>query len=98
MRLTEQQIMQIKAVVSAELGSQATVTLFGSRQRDDVRGGDIDLLISSTNEISQPALVAARLEAKIIQRIGIQKIDVLLQAPNLQRSAIHQIAAKGIPL
>jgi predicted nucleotidyltransferase len=98
MRLTEQQIMQIKAVVSAELGSQATVTLFGSRQRDDARGGDIDLLVSSANEISRPAFVAARLEAKIMQLIGIQKIDVLLQAPNLQQSAIHQIAAKGITL
>ena len=49
MRLTEQQIIQIKAVVSAELGSQATVTLFGSRQHDDVLGGDIDLLVSCAN-------------------------------------------------
>ncbi|OZB41871.1 MAG: DNA polymerase III subunit beta [Alishewanella sp. 34-51-39] len=98
MRLTEQQIMQIKAVVSAELGSQATVTLFGSRQRDDVRGGDIDLLVSCDKDITRPALVAARLEAKIMQLIGIQKIDVLLQAPNLQQSTIHQIAAKGITL
>ena len=98
MRLTEQQIMHIKAVVAAELGNQARVTLFGSRQLDDVRGGDIDLLVVSNIDISRPALVAARLEAKIIQSIGLQKIDVVLQAPNLQQSAIHRIAAQGITL
>lgn len=98
MRLTTKQIEHIKAVVSDEFGDQATVTLFGSRQQDASHGGDIDLLVSCTHAIAQPALVAARLEAKIMQRIGLQKVDVLLSAPNLQPFPIHRIAANGILL
>lgn len=98
MRLTAKQIEHIKTVVAAELGPQANVTLFGSRLKDECRGGDIDLLVTSTSAIEQPALVAAKLEAKIIQRIGLQKVDVLLSAPNLQQFSIHAIAAQGTSL
>ncbi|MEE2000894.1 nucleotidyltransferase domain-containing protein [Alkalimonas sp. MEB108] len=98
MRLTTEQIKHIKSVVADELGEKATVTLFGSRQQNEKRGGDIDLLVSSTMVIEQPALIAARLEAKIMQRIGLQKVDVLLSAPNLQHFPIHAIAANGTPL
>lgn len=98
MRLTEQQIKHIKAAVAAEFGTAADVILFGSRQRDDALGGDIDLLVSCSTPIEQPALVAARMEARIIQRIGLQKVDVLLSAPNLQQFPIHHIAAQGTRL
>jgi len=98
MRLTEQQIRIIKSTVCKELGDAARVRLFGSRMDDLQKGGDIDLLVETDTDILQPALVAARIEAGIICQMGMQKVDVLLSAPNLRSMPVHQIAAQGIML
>jgi predicted nucleotidyltransferase len=66
--------------------------LFGSRLDDNKKGGDIDLLIQVEHEVTNPALLAAQIQAKVMRQIGEQKIDVLLMAPNLTRLPIHDIA------
>ena len=92
MRLTTQQKTIIKRVALELCSADANVFLFGSRLDDNKKGGDIDLLIQVEHEVTNPALLAAQIQAKVMRQIGEQKIDVLLMAPNLTRLPIHDIA------
>lgn len=99
MRLTQQQIRAIKQVITEVLGAQAEVRLFGSRVDDAAKGGDIDLYIHLNQPIERPAYVATLIQAKLIRAIGERKVDILLDAPNLKRVPIHQVAEQtGISL
>lgn len=92
MRISEEQISIIRNEVMRQMGADARVRLFGSRVDDTRRGGDIDLLVESAESIDEPALVAARLSARISRAMGGRRIDVLLRAPNLMELPIHAIA------
>lgn len=92
MRLSSQEINTIKAQAAATFGAAAVVRLFGSRIDDVARGGDIDLMVSTTEPVDRPALLAATLAARLQRTLGDQRIDVLVDAPNLQRQPIHEIA------
>lgn len=76
MRLTPAQKEAILAAIHGK-DPQAEVYLFGSRARDDLKGGDIDLLVlSETLDFSAKldVLIAIKL------RIGEQKIDLLIRS------------------
>ncbi|MBV5301386.1 MAG: nucleotidyltransferase domain-containing protein [Methylococcales bacterium] len=92
MRLTTQQKTMIKQVVLELCSADTNVFLFGSRLDDNKKGGDIDLLIQIEHEVTNPALLAAQIQAKVMRQIGEQKIDVLLMAPNLKHLPIHDVA------
>jgi hypothetical protein len=92
MRITERQRQAIVTSVKSILGDRTQVKLFGSRLHDDKKGGDIDLYIMLAEAVSQPAWLIARIQSSILLKIGEQKIDVLLSAPNLTRHPIHEIA------
>lgn len=99
MRLNQHEIDVIKAAAAEIFGKDADVRLFGSRVDDAARGGDIDLMVTVTQPVDNPAWDCARLEGAIIMMLGEQKIDVLLQAPGLKRLSIHEAArVKGILL
>ena len=66
--------------------------LFGSRLRDDARGGDVDLLVELPEAVEDPAVLASRLSALISRSLYGRKVDVLLLAPNLRRLPIHEVA------
>ncbi len=91
MRLTEYEKSTIVAKVKEVLGS-VDITLFGSRVDDNAKGGDIDLYLKTPNPVARPAKVIASIEAKIILALGDQKVDILLDAPNLERMSIFNVA------
>jgi len=47
MRLTPDQAQITKNTIARVLGAESRVWLFGSRVDDDLRGGDIDLLVET---------------------------------------------------
>lgn len=99
MRLTEREVAAIKKATNDVFGESAQLRLFGSRTNDFAKGGDIDLMITVGETVSNPAWAIARVEAKIIGQLGDQKIDIVLNAPNLKKSMIHRIAhEQGIVL
>ncbi len=99
MRLTTEQADTILHITREEAGVESVVRLFGSRLDDAARGGDIDLLLELPHPIDSPALLAARLGARLMRALGGRRVDVLLTAPNLKQLPIHTIAAaEGIRL
>ena len=99
MRISEPQIQSIKHVIADLLGSQVQIRLFGSRLNDEARGGDIDIYIHSDVPIDRPAFTSALIQARLIRQIGERKVDIILDAPNLKRDTIHQIAEQtGVAL
>ncbi len=99
MRITPEQIAAIRQGASQLAGSTARVWLFGSRVRDDERGGDVDLLLELDAPVAEPAQLSARLAARVSRAMYGRKVDVLIKAPNLMHLPIHTIAlAEGIRL
>ncbi|WP_019675196.1 hypothetical protein [Arsukibacterium perlucidum] len=98
MRLSQQQADTISAITKEIFGPAACVKLFGSRTDDDGRGGDIDLLVELSHPVTDAVMASATLEARLMRALGLQKIDVIVSAPNLTATPIHAIAARGITL
>lgn len=94
MRLTQAQIQNIRKLVQQIIGNQVSIRVFGSRLDDTVHGGDLDLMLELPEPIDNPALIAAKISAKISRAMHGRKVDVLLIAPNLMRLPIHEVALK----
>jgi hypothetical protein len=94
MRLTDDQIQAIRRLACEVAGDQARVRVFGSRLDDAAHGGDLDLMLELPEPVDNPALMAARMAAKVSRTMSGRKVDVLLSAPNLMRLPIHDIAFK----
>ncbi len=69
MRLTAQQQATVRATVLDTFGSEAQVRLFGSRADDNKRGGDIDLLVTTSERDLQ---VLIRAEIALITKLQSQ--------------------------
>lgn len=91
-RLSPHEVESIKRAVAQVAGSAARLSLFGSRVDDNLRGGDIDLLLEPDTPTEHPAWLGAQVEAAILLALGDQKVDVLVAAPNLTDSLVHQAA------
>jgi predicted nucleotidyltransferase len=94
--------MQTQAILAAAAdlaGADARVRLFGSRLRDDMRGGDIDLLVECPHPVDRPVWLAAQLTARLQRQLGDRKIDVLVVDPLTTLQDVHRVAqAEGVPL
>jgi predicted nucleotidyltransferase len=75
MRLTKEQIAAIKNQVH-QFDKDAVVRLFGSRVHDELRGGDIDLLILSSKITYRDKLL---LRSLLKDHLGNRKIDILVK-------------------
>ena len=78
-------------------GEDARVFIFGSRVCLEKRGGDIDILIKTSREVttSEKLSFLAKLELKGIER----KVDLLIVTPTTKLKEIHLKAMnKGIEI
>ncbi|PWV78260.1 nucleotidyltransferase domain-containing protein [Halomonas sp. A11-A] len=100
MRISEQEHHIIVDVLKRHFGESAAVWLFGSRADDNARGGDIDLMVETPLQ-SADEIVEAKLDAlvELHQRLGDQKIDLVIKRPGGCQLPIHRVAREsGIPL
>ncbi|MGB0335211.1 MAG: nucleotidyltransferase domain-containing protein [Opitutales bacterium] len=88
MRLTQQEQKVIRDSIH-KADPDARVLLFGSRVDDQARGGDIDLLVLS-DRLGFDDLWPIRRE--ILDRIGWQKLDLIIENERVGLSAIARVA------
>ncbi|SNR60880.1 nucleotidyltransferase domain-containing protein [Desulfurobacterium atlanticum] len=74
-RLSEEEIKKIKETAYEVFGEEVKIYIFGSRSVPNKRGGDIDILIKSSRQISVDEKLSflAKLELKGIER----KVDLI---------------------
>ena len=77
MRLPPAYVDAIKASAGEAFGQAAVVRLFGSRVRDDLLGGDIDLHIE-TDPLADERRARGTFEDALFRRIEPQKVDVIV--------------------
>lgn len=94
MRLTQEQVQITKSTVARVLGAESRVWLFGSRVDDDLRGGDIDLLVETEAQFSNRAKVLCKLYGALILALGDRKLDVLLKDGRTSEAPIFNIAKR----
>lgn len=99
MRLTETQQATIRDLAHRHFGDDAEVIVFGSRAKDDVRGGDLDLYIE-TGLTGQPALDAELAFSRDLQKqFGEQRIDITAHSRGEPLSNFEKYAReKGVHL
>jgi len=91
-RLSAREIEVIRATVSRLLGDRACIRIFGSRAREDEKGGDTDILIETERQLPSRVASACRLASELQMQLGVQKIDVIIIDPETREQPIHQIA------
>jgi len=77
MRLTQNQIYTITQTAKEHFGSSAKVYLFGSRVDDMKKGGDIDILIKSTDMALLTLKNKMLFLVNLKLRMGDRQIDVV---------------------
>ena len=92
MRLTTEQSRAIVAATAELAGADARVRLFGTRVHDELRGGDIDLLVECPRPVARPVWLAAQLTARLQRALGERKIDVLVIDPLAPLQPVHRAA------
>lgn len=81
MRLTSEQVTQLITALNPFVQDNvAELRLYGSRARDDLKGGDIDLLLLVEHEEFASRLRSEKyyLLAEIKKNLGEQKIDLTI--------------------
>ena len=99
MRLSDHDRQAIRRVTTEVAGAHARLLLFGSRTRDDLRGGDIDLLVELPAITPERWALGNRLGARLQRAIGLRKIDILVADPATPNSPVLAAARRdGIAL
>jgi hypothetical protein len=100
MRLSEYEKEVIVSCTKDKFGEHNLAILFGSRTNDCKKGGDIDLLVKPGIQASQEEMLKIKilLLIEIQQKLGEQKIDLLIQQPNDNRSIVKTAEKTGIEI
>jgi predicted nucleotidyltransferase len=99
MRLSPDQTRAIVAATRELAGADARVRLFGSRLNDQLRGGDIDLLVECPRPVPRPVWLATQITARLQRKLGDRRIDVLVIDPATELEPVHRAAqAEGVLL
>ena len=99
MRITLNEAAAIRRVIAEVAGAGARVKLFGSRTQDDLRGGDIDLLIELAEPTIDKLSASLRAGARLQMAIGERRIDVLVTDPlSVETPLIRDARLEGISL
>jgi uncharacterized protein len=94
MRLYLEEVEVLKSKLKT-LSSDAKLYLFGSRVDDDAKGGDIDLLVVSS-ELTKKDLRLLRID--FCKHFGEQKIDILLDNGEFKNPFTRYIFQKAVLL
>lgn len=89
MRLTSEEVAAIRECAAVHFGADATVRVFGSRLREDLHGGDIDLHVTTDEAVETHSGQFLR---DLERRLGEDGIDVLHWARSEPRRPIDEIA------
>lgn len=95
MRLRDTEKSAIKALAQELFGEEAQVVVFGSRLDNTIKGGDLDLLVTTSRQLDNPVLSAAQMSVKVSRLMDGRKVDVLIQAPPLKTLPIHKAALES---
>jgi len=99
MRLSLEQILQIKHHITDIYGGNTYVYLFGSRVDDAEKGGDIDLLIEVETKEQATLENEFKLSGALQLALGPQKIDLISHVRGQPTNKIQQQALQqGIRL
>ncbi|WP_376099193.1 nucleotidyltransferase domain-containing protein [Roseomonas sp. CCTCC AB2023176] len=97
MRLTPAEIAAVKRIVTEVFGPEATVRVFGSRARLDVRGGDLDLLVEVPRAV--PDDLCWQAQGRIERALDDLSTDLIVRSRDREPLRIECVAAEtGIPL
>lgn len=91
-RLTGAEVASIKRIVAERFGPSATVRVFGSRTRLDVRGGDLDLLVEVPEPVDEAVVIRAG--AEIEAALDELSTDLILRPLSRPPSRIERVAAE----
>ncbi|WBH17735.1 nucleotidyltransferase domain-containing protein [Sphingomonas radiodurans] len=95
MRLKPRDIDAIKTAAREVFGPTATVRLFGSRVDDQLRGGDIDLLIEADPATETEWERVGAFRDVLFRHIDEQKVDVVLVERGQPASSFARVVAPG---
>lgn len=93
MRLTQTERRAIREAVAEVFGSSAVVRLFGSRTRDNIVGGDVDLHIE-TDPLPELETFARerRLWSMLREALDEAKVDILVTPRGRDLRPIEKVA------
>lgn len=97
MRLSPEEVAAIKAAAAEAFGPDAVVRLFGSRVRDDLKGGDIDLHVEWDGDDEWQA--RSLFEDAFHRRIEPRRVDLVFTRRGRAPKPIEEIALRdGVAL
>ncbi len=98
MRLSPEEVAAIRQAAREVFGAEAVVRLFGSRVRDDLKGGDIDLHVEAPGEVTSFAN-ERRFLVRLEDLIGEERVDLVVRDLGKPERPIDRIAkAEGMVL
>ena len=93
-RLKDFEIFTIKDIISS-IDSEADIYIFGSRVRENKKGGDIDILVIS-DKISWREKRKIRVE--LIKKLGDRKIDLIVEKKESKNPFVKLAIKEGIKI